>query len=123
MAQHAAGQAAPPQGWLARWSRSRQSQRRWSWVRRIAIEPSPTADATRFTDRWRTSPTANTPAGWTQGAGEGAAAASLGRSLASQQIRTGDHEPPLVAFDIVWQPMRMGLGADQDEQGHGRNSL
>jgi hypothetical protein len=28
----------------------------------IAIAPSPTADATRFTDPWRTSPAAKTPA-------------------------------------------------------------
>ncbi len=26
-----------------------------------AVEPSPTAEATRFIERWRTSPTANTP--------------------------------------------------------------
>ena len=35
--------------------------RRWSWTRRIAVEPSPTAAATRFTDPCRTSPTAKTP--------------------------------------------------------------
>ena len=30
-------------------------------MRRMAIDPSPTADATRLVDPWRTSPTANTP--------------------------------------------------------------
>src|SRR5262249_51147662 len=32
-----------------------------SWARRIAIDPSPTAEATRFTEPWRTSPAAKTP--------------------------------------------------------------
>jgi hypothetical protein len=35
--------------------------RRW-WTDRTALEPSPTAAATRFIDPWRTSPAANTPA-------------------------------------------------------------
>src|SRR5262249_14327652 len=34
---------------------------RCSLARRMAIEPSPTAEATRLTERLRTSPTANTP--------------------------------------------------------------
>jgi hypothetical protein len=37
------------------------SARKWSWTRRIAVEPSPTAAATRFTDPYRTSPTAKIP--------------------------------------------------------------
>src|SRR3954451_4159448 len=38
----------------------RASATSW-WTSWIAIEPSPTADATRFTEAWRTSPAANTP--------------------------------------------------------------
>src|SRR5215204_777722 len=35
---------------------------RYWWTNCTAIEPSPTAEATRFTDRWRTSPAAKMPA-------------------------------------------------------------
>ena len=34
---------------------------KYSWIWRIAIDPSPTADATRLTEPLRTSPAANTP--------------------------------------------------------------
>ena len=34
---------------------------RYSWTKCTAIEPSPTADATRFIDSLRTSPATNTP--------------------------------------------------------------
>src|SRR6202011_6410493 len=36
---------------------------KYSWIWRIAIDPSPTAEATRFTEPLPTSPAANTP-GW-----------------------------------------------------------
>ena len=36
---------------------------KYSWIWRMAIDPSPTAEATRLTEPLRTSPTANTP-GW-----------------------------------------------------------
>ena len=36
---------------------------KYSWIWRIAIDPSPTAEATRLTEPLRTSPAANTP-GW-----------------------------------------------------------
>ncbi|MDT5066306.1 MAG: hypothetical protein QOK02_2461 [Mycobacterium sp.] len=36
---------------------------KYSWICRMAMDPSPTADETRFTEPLRTSPTANTP-GW-----------------------------------------------------------
>jgi hypothetical protein len=35
---------------------------KYSWIWRIAMDPSPTADATRLTEPLRTSPAANTPA-------------------------------------------------------------
>src|SRR6516164_9916067 len=35
--------------------------RRYSWTSWIAVAPSPTADATRLTERQRASPAANTP--------------------------------------------------------------
>src|SRR5215471_9653701 len=35
--------------------------RKYSWTSWIAVAPSPTADATRLTERQRASPTANTP--------------------------------------------------------------
>ena len=44
-----------------RWPASASLPRKWSWTRRMAIEPSPTAAATRLTDPCRTSPTAKTP--------------------------------------------------------------
>jgi hypothetical protein len=34
---------------------------KYLWTNWMAMEPAPTADATRVTDPWRTSPTANTP--------------------------------------------------------------
>src|ERR1700754_768366 len=36
---------------------------KYSWIWRTAIDPSPTAEATRLTEPLRTSPAANTP-GW-----------------------------------------------------------
>ena len=46
-------------GRLTLWGRSHSSRARWT--RATAIDPSPTADATRFRLPLRTSPTANTP--------------------------------------------------------------
>src|SRR5215472_1906078 len=37
------------------------SARKYSWTSWIAVAPSPTADATRLTERQRASPAANTP--------------------------------------------------------------
>ena len=41
--------------------RSQLCVARRSWTERTALEPSPTAAATRFIEPWRTSPAANTP--------------------------------------------------------------
>ncbi len=41
--------------------RSGQRPAKYSWIWRTAMAPSPTADATRFTELRRTSPAANNP--------------------------------------------------------------
>ena len=56
-----AGGTAPRSAVPGSVSAPRPSSRKWSWTRRMAIEPSPTAAATRLTDPCRTSPTAKTP--------------------------------------------------------------
>jgi hypothetical protein len=82
----------------------------------MVTAPSPTAEATRLTDPWRTSPAANTPgqAGlerqrpWVGGpAGDGAA----------WQVRAGEDESLPVAGDGFAEPVGPRLGADEDEQG------
>ena len=41
--------------------RARTDSLRYSWMSCTAIDPVPTADATRLMEPWRTSPAANTP--------------------------------------------------------------
>src|SRR5580698_944392 len=81
----------------------------------MAIDPSPTADATRFTELCRTSPAANTPgcAGFEQ-------VGVPSQGPASSQVRAGQDEAPLVAPDHLGQPVGEWLRADQDEQPVGR---
>ena len=50
---------------------------RWSCTERTALDPSPTAAATRLSEPWRTSPTANTP-GTDVSNGSGSRAANAG---------------------------------------------
>ena len=58
---------------------------RYSWTVRTALEPSPTAEATRFIDPRRTSPTAKTP-GAEVSNGRGSLSAKMGLSRASAGI-------------------------------------
>src|SRR5919112_1052851 len=48
---------------------------------------------------------------------------ALGRASVSQEVLTGDDEAPVVAQDLLGQPLRVGLGADEDEQGGRRDGL
>jgi len=58
----ATGSILPNCGLLTgRGVRSADQVPKYSWIWRMAIDPSPTADATRLTDPLRTSPAANTP--------------------------------------------------------------
>jgi hypothetical protein len=58
----ATGSILPNGGLLTgRGVRSADQVPKYSWIWRMAIDPSPTADATRLTEPLRTSPAANTP--------------------------------------------------------------
>jgi hypothetical protein len=58
----ATGAILPNGGLLTgRGVRSADQVPKYSWIWRMAIDPSPTADATRLTEPLRTSPAANTP--------------------------------------------------------------
>ena len=60
----ATGSILPNGGLLpGRGVRSADQVPKYSWIWRMAIDPSPTAEATRLTEPLRTSPAANTP-GW-----------------------------------------------------------
>jgi hypothetical protein len=62
-----ASRASPGTGGASRHAaplgQRRPRSSRWSWTRRTAMEPSPAAAVTRFTDPLRTSPAPKTP-GW-----------------------------------------------------------
>jgi hypothetical protein len=55
--------------------------------------------------------------------GETAEEPAPGRTPGLQKVLTGDDEASLVAQDLLGQPPRMGLGADEDEQGGRRDGL
>ena len=81
------------------------------------MEPSPTAEATRFTDPYRTSPTAKTP-GTLDSRNIGSRRSGQSPALAViQEVGPGHHEPGLIAAHGIWQPLGARLGPDQDEQG------
>ena len=82
----------------------------------MAMEPSPTAEATRFTDPYRTSPTAKTP-GRLDSRNIGSRRSGQSPAGRLQQIGPGHHEPRLIAAYGIWQPLGARLGPDQDEQG------
>ena len=80
------------------------------------MEPSPTAEATRFTDPCRTSPTAKTPGRLVS--------RNIGRRMPIvKKVGTGKDESRLITSHGVRQPFRTRLGADQYEQGHGRHGF
>jgi hypothetical protein len=78
----------------------------------MAVEPSPTAAATRFIEPFRTS-TAYTPGRVVSSRKETAAEASPDR------CRSGADESPLITLDCFGEPARERLRTDQDEQAGG----
>ena len=90
---------------------------RYSWTARTALEPSPTAEATRFIDPSRTSPTAKTP-GAEVSNGNGSLPAKTGSPRASAGNGSiGEDEPLLVQRDRALDPRRSGYCADEAEEG------
>ena len=84
------------------------------------MEPSPTPDATRFTDPRRTSPTANTPGTLVSSRPGSRSSVQLWGALAvAHQRRAGQDEAVLVALHHAVQPVGAGLRADEDEQRAG----
>ena len=101
-----------------KWSRGwRCSVANSWWSNWIAIEPSPTADATRLTEPWRTSPAANTP-GMLVSRRNGRAVERPDRRR--RQVGAGEDEALLVPLDLGGQPLGVRAGADHEEQRVGR---
>ena len=89
----------------------------------MAVEPSPTAEATRLIERWRTSPTANTPGMLASRSIGGRASGQDGRPALDEEIAAGHDEAPLVAHDPFREPARVRRRADEHEEGVGRDRL
>ena len=81
-----------------------------------AIAPSPTAEATRFTESARTSPATKTP-GMLASSGHGSRSSGQprGRSPVDDQVGTGEHETALVALEGARQPVGARLRPDEHE--------
>ena len=97
----------------------------WACTNVTDIDPSPTADATRFTEPLRTSPAANTP-GRLVSSRNGARPASLpALELAGlgRERAAGEHEAPLVQLDAAAEPVGVRIGADEEEEGAGWEHL
>ena len=89
---------------------------RCSHTSRTAIEPSPTAEATRLIEPLRTSPTAKTPGRLVsseQRRAPGSVGAVPAVGATSRPVRT---KPRVVERELVAEPARVRLGADEDEQ-------
>ena len=91
--------------------------RRYWCTNAIAMLPSPTAAATRFTGLKRTSPQAKMP---------GTLVSSRYGSRSSRQrsadVGPGEDVAVLVARDLRREPVRLGVGADEDVEAAGRVS-
>ena len=79
------------------------------------LEPSPTADATRFIDDRRTSPAANTP-GTLVSSRNGWRSSGHARGVERGDVGPGEHEPVVVAGDVVAEPVGAWECADEHEQ-------
>ena len=95
---------------------------RYSCTRRTTIEPSPTADATRFTEPPRTSPTANTPATVVSNR-NGRRREPSRWGDGRHRVGPGEHEAVLVDGDLVAEPAGVRLGADEHEHRPGVDPL
>ena len=82
------------------------------------MDPSPTADATRFTDRARTSPAAKMPGMLVSSQYGSRAQVPPARLFAvALQFGPGGNETGLIALDQVTQPLGARGRADEDEEG------
>ena len=94
-------------------SRAHRPARRW-WTSRTAIEPSPTAEATRLTEPEWTSPTAKIP-GRLVSRKNGRSSPCAVEVLALD-VAAGEQKAVLVHRDVAAQPVGVGIGADEHEQ-------
>ena len=90
---------------------------RYSWITRTAIEPSPTAEATRLIEPERPSPTVKTPgqAGLQR---QGGAADRVGGAaeVGDLEVDAGEEEAVVVLGEGAVEPLGAGVGADEDEE-------
>ena len=86
---------------------------RYSWISETAIEPSPTALATRLIERARTSPATNTPGH----ARLQHVRIALERPAGRLGVEPGEDEAVLVAGHDALEPVRARRGADEHERG------
>ena len=86
---------------------------RYSWMSETAIEPSPTALATRLIERARTSPATKTPGH----AGLQRVGVAAERPARRPDVGAGEDEAALVARDDALQPIGPRRRADEDEDG------
>jgi hypothetical protein len=84
---------------------------------------SPTADATRLMDRWRTSPAANTPGRLVSGNSGGRERPARRRPTGTDEITSRQQVALLVGANGLAKPVRAGLRADQHEQRRRRERL
>ena len=91
-----------------------------SCARRMAMAPSPTAEATRLVEPLRTSPTANMPGRLVSSSDRGVRVrpGAVGRP-ASGPVRT---KPRSSRATSAAEPAGAGRGADEDEQRPGRDA-
>ena len=90
-----------------------------SWTERTALDPSPTAAATRFIEPWRTSPAANTPS---VDVSNGSALA-VSATERTGQLAVGEDEPIAVEQHTLAQPRRRRSRTDEAEQACARDLL
>ena len=94
---------------------------RYSWTSWTAMAPSPTAEATRLTEPWRTSPAAKTPGRLVSSSSGGRSSGQPAAAAVASRSGPVRRKPAVVARDLVGQPAGVGLGADQDEQRRRRH--
>ena len=83
----------------------------------MAVAPSPTAEATRLTDRCRTSPAANTPGTLVSSSSGGRFSGQpAGSSPGLVQVPAGENEPVPVPLHAAFQPGGARFGTDHHEQ-------
>ena len=98
---------------------TRSCVERYWWTSDTAIEPSPTALATRLIERARTSPATNTP-GTLVSSRYGSRVERPARGLG---VGPGEDEAALVARDDAVEPVGPRRGADEHEAGVGVEHL